>query len=143
MENGPPRLIEAAGGIVERETSEGKLIAVVHRERYGRECALPKGKRKPGETLLETALREVNEETGLSPTVHEFAGTNSYSVGSTRKIAVYWRMSVGTAETNLSPKDSEAVTAEWLSPEQAIECLTHKDQSELILKIYGRRRTAR
>ena len=30
MENGPPRLIEAAGGIVERETSEGKLIAVVH-----------------------------------------------------------------------------------------------------------------
>ena len=46
-------VIEGAGGIVERDTPEGPVIAIIYRERYGPEWALPKGKRKIGEILAE------------------------------------------------------------------------------------------
>ena len=52
--------IKAAGGIV--ENNDGKRLLMV---RNGR-CDLPKGKVEEGETLAEAALRETNEETGLS-----------------------------------------------------------------------------
>ena len=43
-------VIEAAGGIVVRDTPEGPLIAVIYRKRYGPEWALPKGKRQADES---------------------------------------------------------------------------------------------
>jgi 8-oxo-dGTP pyrophosphatase MutT (NUDIX family) len=61
-------VIEASGGIVERRSPEGTRIAVIYRERYGPEWSLPKGKRLPGETWQETALREVREEIGVIAT---------------------------------------------------------------------------
>ena len=72
-------LIEAAGGIVERETAQGLLIAVMHRERYGSEWALPKGKIDPGERPEETAVREVQEETGVEGTLVEKLGDVKYT----------------------------------------------------------------
>lgn len=65
----------AAGGMVQNEKGEFLLI-------YNRACwTLPKGHTEKGESLLETALREVKEETGLreleagpaiGPTYHTF-----------------------------------------------------------------------
>lgn len=52
--------IKAAGGIV--ENNDGKRLLMVRNDR----CDLPKGKVEEGETLAEAALRETNEETGLS-----------------------------------------------------------------------------
>jgi len=44
------KVIEAAGGIVERRTDNGVRIAVIYRERYEGAWEPPKGKREPGET---------------------------------------------------------------------------------------------
>ena len=52
--------VKAAGGIV--ENGVGKRLLMVRNERYD----LPKGKVEAGETLAEAALRETEEETGLS-----------------------------------------------------------------------------
>lgn len=59
--SGVARTIEAAGGVVEQEG----LIAVVHRPRYD-DWSLPKGKLDKNESSERAALREVQEETGLS-----------------------------------------------------------------------------
>ena len=58
-------LVHAGGGIVWRSGPTGEAqVVVVHRPRYD-DWSLPKGKRDPGETDDECALREVEEETGF------------------------------------------------------------------------------
>ncbi len=54
----------SAGGVVYRRTEEGKLQIQLIQDRYGK-VSLPKGKMEPGETIEQTALREIVEETGL------------------------------------------------------------------------------
>ena len=52
--------IKAAGGVVERP--DGKRLLMIRNDR----ADLPKGKVEAGETLAQAALRETQEETGLS-----------------------------------------------------------------------------
>lgn len=54
----------SAGGVVYRRTEQGKLQIQLIQDRYGK-VSLPKGKMEPGETVEQTALREIVEETGL------------------------------------------------------------------------------
>lgn len=54
-------IIEAAGGLVKNKN--GKYLFIYRRKRWD----LPKGKVDAGEVPQQTALREVEEETGLSP----------------------------------------------------------------------------
>lgn len=53
----------SAGGVVYRRI-EGELQIQLIQDRYGK-VSLPKGKMENGETIEETALREIWEETGL------------------------------------------------------------------------------
>lgn len=53
----------SAGGVVYRRNA-GRLQIQLITDRYGR-FSFAKGKREPGETIEETALREIREETGL------------------------------------------------------------------------------
>jgi 8-oxo-dGTP pyrophosphatase MutT (NUDIX family) len=54
----------SAGGLVYRE-KDGQLQIQMIQDRYGR-ITLPKGKMEPGETVEQTALREILEETGIA-----------------------------------------------------------------------------
>jgi ADP-ribose pyrophosphatase YjhB (NUDIX family) len=135
------KLILAAGGIVEKHTTEGLKIAIICRTRYGEEWALPKGKlkKKNGqtcETFLEAAQREVREETGCPVKVTDFAGSTNYSVNDATKLVVYWRM-VLTGECAKEPTDSEEVKiVKWLTPEKAIEILTHDEDKNLLKQVF-------
>ena len=51
--------IDAAGGLVQNRA--GDYLMIFRRDKWD----LPKGKREPGEDVATTALREVQEETGL------------------------------------------------------------------------------
>ena len=53
-------IVEAAGGVVKRK--DGKMLAIFRRGKWD----LPKGKVEKGEFYKQTALREVQEECGLS-----------------------------------------------------------------------------
>ncbi|MFF2481633.1 NUDIX hydrolase [Paenibacillus sp. NPDC058071] len=54
----------SAGGVVFRHTEDGALQIQLIQDRYGK-VSLPKGKMEAGETVEQTALREIAEETGL------------------------------------------------------------------------------
>lgn len=53
----------SAGGVVYRKKS-GQLEILMIEDRFGY-VTLPKGKQEPGESLEQTALREIEEETGI------------------------------------------------------------------------------
>ena len=82
--------VYAAGGVVWRVV-EGKLrILLIHRTKY-RDITLPKGKVDPGETLPETAAREIHEETGLKVSLGAPVGVSRYHLPSKReKVVHYW-----------------------------------------------------
>src|SRR5439155_13259 len=60
----PQQTIEAAGGVLWRDGGAGPEVALVHRQRHD-DWSIPKGKAKPGEHPIVTAVREVDEETGF------------------------------------------------------------------------------
>ena len=61
--------IHAAGGIVYRQNkSSGEPEFLILQHRYGKYWSFPKGRMEKGETFLDTAKREIHEETGISAT---------------------------------------------------------------------------
>ena len=68
--------VYAAGAVVWRLVAGKPMLLVVHRTVYA-DVTLPKGKVDPGETLAETAVREVFEETGYDVEVGDLLGVDS------------------------------------------------------------------
>ena len=126
-------VIEAAGGLVWRETPTGRELALIHRERYN-DWTLPKGKRETGESWQETALREVLEETGLKVKLGQFAGSLGYSVNGIPKVVLFWHMKLA-GPAKFRP-NSEVDQMIWLPFEQALEKITYQDEIRLLKAAY-------
>lgn len=123
----------AAGGIVERRV-EGRLeIAVIHRPRYD-DWSLPKGKTESGETLIETAIREVKEETMHRVAVEGFAGAIHYVASGVPKILLNWRMSL--LEILQGPESDEVDKVVWLTPSEAVAKISYAQQRNSINDLY-------
>ncbi len=130
-----PPLVLAAGGIVEAADGSGR-IAVIYREIYGPEWALPKGKQEPGEPLEQTALREVAEETGCRARITGFAGATSYLHGRAPKVVVFWTMRA-EGPCVAAVADGEVTGLDWLAPAEAAARLTHVQEARLVGRLYG------
>ena len=126
-------LILAAGGILEKMEGGETLIAVVHRDRYD-DWSLPKGKQDPGESLQETALREVWEETGLAVRLTGFAGCVHYHHGKLPKVVLYWKM-VQTDRGEFKP-NKEVQRLLWLTPAEALAKVSYDDEKRLLRQAY-------
>jgi 8-oxo-dGTP diphosphatase len=109
---------------------------VILRDRYGEEWALPKGKQEEGESLEQTALREVNEETGCQAMITGFAGTSSYYHGNAPKAVFFWKMLAADA-CRFTPS-KEIKKLEWLTPGEALHRLTHNEERKLVAGIYDK-----
>ncbi len=128
--------IRAAGGIVNGTGRNNGKIAVVRRRRYGGEVGLPKGKLDKGETEVQAALREVEEETGIRVKLRAAVGTTHYSVSGRPKTVAYFMMDAPDDKPAV-PRDSKEVEAvEWVTPAEAVAALTHDDDRELVTKIF-------
>jgi 8-oxo-dGTP pyrophosphatase MutT (NUDIX family) len=126
----------SAGGIVVRSISGVPHIVAGRRrrERDGSSWTLPKGTPVPAETLEETALREVTEETGLEVRIVAPIDHIEYDFvqGGARihKTVHFWLMEpVGG---DLSRHDHEFVEVRWVSLVDAQGLLTFETERGLV-----------
>lgn len=112
----------SAGGLVVDRAQDPPAVAVIaRRNRAGRvEWCLPKGHQEGQETLEETAVREVAEETGVRGEVLAPLGTIDYwfSVGERRihKVVHHYLLeAVGGDLTIEDDPDQEAIDVAWVA----------------------------
>ena len=104
-------VIHAAGAVLWRARAEGIETALVHRPRYD-DWSFPKGKSMPGEHVLLTAVREVEEETGVRAALGRRLASQRYPVEGQPKQVEYWAARPVSAE-QFAPGD-EVDDLAWL-----------------------------
>lgn len=126
--------VYAAGAVVWRLV-EGRLrILLIHRTQY-QDVTLPKGKVDPGETLAETAVREVHEETGIRVVLGVPVGVSRYWMRPRRqKVVHYWSAEAtedAIRDSTFVPND-EIAALEWLSLKKARRALSYPVDLEIL-----------
>jgi 8-oxo-dGTP diphosphatase len=125
-------VIEAAGGVVWRQTRSGLQVLLVHRPRYD-DWSLPKGKLDPGETPRKAALREVEEETGLRCVLGKKLEEVRYRDRKGRPKRVrYWAMRAVRGE--FAPND-EVDEVRWVGIEQAADVLSYPHDAKVVAEL--------
>ena len=132
--------IVAAGGVVV-ESDSGRIL-LVHRLRYD-DWSFPKGKALPGETIEQTALREVREETGMECRIIRPLATVNYDYrthkGNLRpKVVHYYLMEpepVDAAHGGLHPDGVEVDKLEWLHTDEVNLRLSYDVDREVLRKL--------
>jgi 8-oxo-dGTP pyrophosphatase MutT (NUDIX family) len=115
----------AAGGVVLRDGQHGPEVALLGRANDG-SWVFPKGTPASGESLEETALREVREETGLDVRIVRPLGEMSYSFAAggerVHKIVHFFLMEATGGDPSLH--DAEYDEVRWVAVPEARRMLT-------------------
>ena len=127
----------SAGGVVYRFNSENLQVLFCGRDN-SKLWALPKGTPEAGENIIDTALREVNEETGIKTVFENLIGSIGYNFSDfkfnviNQKIVFYYLMiAVGG---DVSNHDDEFDRVIWVNYEEAKKILTYKDEVLILAK---------
>jgi 8-oxo-dGTP pyrophosphatase MutT (NUDIX family) len=132
---GPVERAVSAGGIVYRPSDGRTEIVICGRDSDG-VWGLPKGTPEPGESLEETALREVSEETGLEVRIVDKVGVVEYWFArqGTRyhKWVHHYLMEATGGDT--SKHDVEYDRVEWRDSRAALRKLTFKNEADMLAK---------
>jgi 8-oxo-dGTP diphosphatase len=119
-------VIRAAGGLVLRD---GRVL-LVHRPRYD-DWTFPKGKAAEGEADEETALREVEEETGLRCAIERELGWTEYTDSRGRPKRVRWWVMRPLTEDGFVAND-EVDEIRWVEPAAAATLLSYGRDLKLL-----------
>ena len=111
-----PNVVAAGGKVL---NSSGRILFIFRNGKWD----LPKGKTEPNETIDQTALREVEEETGIKGlhitkpieiTYHILKRNNKYQIKKT-----YWFEMYSDYKGDLIPQLSEGITkVKWIGPKK-------------------------
>jgi 8-oxo-dGTP pyrophosphatase MutT (NUDIX family) len=126
----------SAGGVVYRCGDHGIEIVLCGRTPEGL-WALPKGTPKRGESLHETALREVSEETGLGVSIVGDLGTIEYTFsrpvqGVRFEKTVYHYLMQPTGSGSVNEHDGEYDRVDWFPAEEALRIMTHRNEAQVV-----------
>jgi len=132
-------VIRAAGGVIWRNGVGGETeILLIHRPKYD-DWSLPKGKAEPGESDEETALREVEEETGLRTRLGREVDTVEYRDRYDRPKRVrYWLMEPA-ADSPDAKADNEVDEVRWLPLADAGATLSYEHDRDLLRSVFPTR----
>jgi len=127
----------SAGGVVYREREGHVEIVLVARPRHSL-WALPKGTPEPGESVEQTALREVSEETGLEVAITQEIGAIHYryvipteNVLVTKVVHHFLMEPVGG---DVALHDHEYDVVDWVDIHEAIGRMSYANERRIVEK---------
>ena len=125
----------SSGGVVFREI-EGRLETVLCGRSDPVRWSLAKGTPDPGETLEETALREVQEETGLEVLLEEPLGSIEYwfadrdsDVRYHKTVHFYLMSPVGG---HIDLHDPEFDVVQWFDADEALDAMAYGNEAGVL-----------
>lgn len=134
MSTARPTTVYAAGAVLWRTIGDDIHVLVIHRTEH-KDISLPKGKVDPGETLPQTAVREIREETGIKVALGVPLGATEYVMPNGKnKFVQYWAAEVTTKAIQKSkfvPND-EVAALEWLPLASARGELSYEPDKEIL-----------
>lgn len=125
----------SAGGVVYKKEN-GQTLILVSQHSYHHGWVFPKGligDRVEGEKKIDTAVREVKEETGIdAEIVQELASISYWYVyeGEKRKKTVYYYI-MKALGGDFSERDTEMEDVEWLLIDKVDERLSYKSDKKV------------
>lgn len=124
---------KSCGAIIYALLNEQRQYLLI-RHMNGGHWAFAKGHVEEGETEIETALREIDEETGLTVQLNsQFRESISYQPKEDiTKEVVYFIAQANTQEVRR--QEIEVLEAQWLPYDQAQELLTYSNDKLLLDK---------
>jgi bis(5'-nucleosidyl)-tetraphosphatase len=125
----------SAGGVVFRITDTGREVLVCGRS-SDRLWALPKGTPEPGETLEQTALREVREETGVEVEQVGVVGEVKYWFSRPQEGVRYnktvYHFLFQPVGGDPSLHDHEFDEVRWVPVQEALKLLTYPNEARIL-----------
>jgi 8-oxo-dGTP diphosphatase len=130
--------VYAAGALLWRVVDDELMVALIHRARYD-DWSWPKGKVDPGETLPETAVREIAEETGLKVKLGLRLGIIKYKLpnGADKEVH-YWASRVSDsalAKSKFVPSE-EVAKVDWVKAAEASKLLTYEHDQDVLTRLF-------
>ena len=128
----------SAGGVVYKR-DEGEVYFLVIKRNQMNNWTLPKGHREKGESLQETAIREVEEETSIGAYPEKYIDTTMYYVANEKERIVYIRVVfwflMKPENTNISKKpDKEIAEVKWVKYDDLLNILSYSSDKYIIKK---------
>jgi len=130
----PITTVYAAGAVLWRTIGEDIHVLVIHRTEH-KDVSLPKGKVDPGETLPQTAVREIREETGIKVSLGVPIGATEYVMPNGKnKFVQYWAAEVTSKAIQKSKfvPNGEVAALEWLPLASARGELSYEPDKEIL-----------
>lgn len=127
--------------MVRKEVSAGGVVVfrntILLLKRFNNDWVLPKGRIEEGETLEETAIREVFEETGVKGSIRGYLGEIDYRYRSIVDETmvdkkVHWYL-MNANNTNTAPQRNEGFKdAVFIHKDKVMDLLRHDDEKKVI-----------
>jgi 8-oxo-dGTP pyrophosphatase MutT (NUDIX family) len=127
----------SAGGLVISESDPGLIALISHKNRGGGlDWVIPKGHVELGENYLQTAVREIREETGVESKILEKIGEISYSfkIGPKRikkTVHHYLLQQIGGSLNAYSDPTGEVVDVQWFEIGKLEDVLAHENERKI------------
>jgi len=124
----------SAGGVVFRRNEDGLEVLICKDAGYHR-WVLPKGLVGKGETYEQTALREVEEETGIKAKLIASLGDPEQYVYTARGVRVFKRVYYFLMEYesgSIDVHDHEMEDVRWVSVDEALEMLAYDGAKRMV-----------
>lgn len=127
---------QTAGGVVYRTMPDGRHEILMIQDRLGR-WTIPKGHVEVGESIEQTAVREVGEETGLTSLrlgekldkLHFFYRREGKLIFMTTH--VFLMEALGNTDAVVAEQSEGIVDAKWFDQDKALSLIEYRDTERL------------
>jgi 8-oxo-dGTP pyrophosphatase MutT (NUDIX family) len=122
---------QSCGAVIYRK-SQGRVFFLLLKHTNGNHWSLAKGHTEPGESEVQTALREISEETGLKVKLKPgYREAIRYSPATDIEKTVVFFLAKARGK-RLKLQKSEIVNGVWLELDDALKLITHRDTAEVL-----------